>query len=87
MITEFVDANLAHCKVKGRSVTGLLILLNQTPIEWFSKNQATVETSTYGSELVASRISVEKLQEFRYLICILGAPVDGSGYLFGEIFL
>ena len=43
-ITHFVDANLFHDMITGRSVTGILDLLNQTPIDWFSKKQATVET-------------------------------------------
>jgi hypothetical protein len=36
-------------------------LLDKTPIEWYSKKQATVETSPYGSVLVAARICVEQI--------------------------
>ena len=46
--TSHVDANLLHCKLTGRSLTGILHFLNQTPSAWFSKRQATVETATYG---------------------------------------
>ena len=38
-MTTFVDANLMHCKVTGKSATGILHLVNQTPVEWFSKKQ------------------------------------------------
>ena len=55
--TTYVDANLYHCLVSGRSATGILHLLNGTPIDWYSKRQATVETATYGSEFVAARIA------------------------------
>ena len=55
--TTFVDANLQHCKVTGKSATGILHFVNQTPVDWFCKQcHGTVETSTYGSEFVAASI-------------------------------
>ena len=45
--THYVDANLFHDVLTGRSVTGTLHLLNKTPIDYYSKKQATVETATY----------------------------------------
>ena len=42
VLTAFVDANLYHDLITGRSVTGILHLINQTPIDWFTKRQATV---------------------------------------------
>ena len=53
-INSFKDSSLEHCKVIGKSVTGIIHLINQTPIAWFSKLQGTVEATTYGSELVAA---------------------------------
>jgi hypothetical protein len=52
-ITTYVDADHAHDQVTRRSVTGILLFINNTPIRWYSKRQNTVETSTYGAELVA----------------------------------
>ena len=52
--TTYKNANHFHDFVTGRAVTGILHLLNQTPIDWFSKRQATVETATYRSEFVAA---------------------------------
>eukprot|EP00537_Pseudo-nitzschia_pungens_P006437 CAMPEP_0172357460 /NCGR_PEP_ID=MMETSP1060-20121228/1836_1 /TAXON_ID=37318 /ORGANISM="Pseudo-nitzschia pungens, Strain cf. cingulata" /LENGTH=79 /DNA_ID=CAMNT_0013078161 /DNA_START=614 /DNA_END=850 /DNA_ORIENTATION=+ len=49
----FVDADHAGCKATRRSHTGIIIFLNRAPIMWFSKRQTTVETSTFGSEIVA----------------------------------
>jgi hypothetical protein len=46
--TTYQDANLMHDLVTGRSMTGILHLMNQTPIQWFSKKQNVVETATYG---------------------------------------
>jgi hypothetical protein len=58
-MTVYVDADHAHDLVTRRSITGILVMLNNTPIRWISNLQKTVETSTYGSELVASRIATE----------------------------
>ena len=43
----YVDATSMHCISTGRSVTGIIHLLNGTPIDLFSKKQETVETTTY----------------------------------------
>lgn len=44
-------------------------------MKWLSKRQKTVETSSYGSELVASRLAVELILEIRYKLRMLGVPV------------
>ena len=54
------------------------------PMRWYSKKQSTVETSTYGSELVASRIVVDLILEMRYALCMLGVPLDGPALLLGD---
>jgi hypothetical protein len=58
-MTVYVDADHAHDLVTRRSITGILVMLNNTPIRWISKRQSLVEASAYGSELVASRVSTE----------------------------
>ena len=60
VMTSYVDANLYHDMLSGRSVMGILHFFNQTPVEWFSKKQATVETATYGSEFVAAKTAVQQ---------------------------
>ncbi len=45
-MTALVDTNHAGNQVTRCSHTGILIYLNQAPIIWYSKAQATVETST-----------------------------------------
>ena len=82
--THFVDANLMHCMVSGKSVTGILHLVNQTPIDWFSKKQATVETATYGSEFVAARTCVEQITDLRLTLRYLGVPLRDKSYMFGD---
>jgi hypothetical protein len=56
-MTVYVDSDHAHDLVTRRSITGILVMLNYTAIRWISKGQKTVETSHYGSELVASRVA------------------------------
>ena len=83
-ITTFVDANLMHDMVTGRSVTGIIHMMNKTPIEWFCKRQNQVETATYGSEFMALRIGVEQIMELRYMLRMLGVPVEGPSWIFGD---
>jgi hypothetical protein len=73
----FVDANHAGDRVTRRSHTGIIIFLNRAPIIWYSKQQNTVETSTFGSEFVAARITVELIESLRYKLCMFGVPIEG----------
>jgi hypothetical protein len=82
--THYVDANLMHDLTTGRSVTGILHLVNKTPIEWHSKKQATVETATYGSEFVAARTCVEQIIDIRHTLRYLGVPIREKSYMFGD---
>jgi hypothetical protein len=75
-MTIYVDADHAHDLVTRRSITGILFMLNNTPIPWIFNFQKTFETSTYGSELVASRIATELIREVRYMLRSLGVALD-----------
>lgn len=57
---------------------------NKTPVRWYSKRQNTVESSSYGSELVAARIATEMVIEIRYNLMMLGVPVLGSALMLGD---
>ena len=83
-LTTYVDANLYHDFISGRSVTGILQLVNGTPIDWYTKRQDTVETATYGSELVAARIATDKSIDLRLTLRYMGVPVRGATYMFGD---
>jgi hypothetical protein len=83
-ITTYFDADHAHDLETRRSVTGVMIFLNKTPVQWYSKRQATVESSTYGSELVAARIATELTMAMRYRLRMLGVPIDGPTDLLGD---
>jgi len=80
----FFDSSHSSCLLTRRSTTCYLMFVNNTPIKWFSKRQNCVETSTYGSEVVAGRIAVDAAVELRYNLRMLGAPVKGRTTLFGD---
>ena len=83
-ITFFLDANLGHDKVTGRSCSGIITMLNMTPTDWFCKLQNTVETATYSSEFTVARQCVDKALAERYKLCALGVPIDGPAFMFGD---
>jgi hypothetical protein len=63
---------------------GILHLMNQTPIDWYAKKQATVETATYGSEFVAARTCVEQIMDLRTTLRYLGVRVSDKSFMFGD---
>ena len=82
--THFVDANLQHDLISGKSVTGTLHFFNKTPMDWWTKLQSTVETATFGSEYVAARTCTEQITDLRLTLRYLGVPVNGPSYMFGD---
>ena len=55
IITTYVAENQYHDLTTGKLVTGIIHLLNQTVIDYFTKKQPVVKTATYGSEFMAAR--------------------------------
>ena len=79
-----VDSDHTGDKVSHRSRSGLLIHLNTTSVEWFSKKQSTVETSVFGAEFVAMKQGIEALQCLRYKLRVMGIPISGSSCIYGD---
>ena len=65
-------------------MTGLIHMVNKTPLDWFCKKQNTVETSTYGSEFTAGRIAVDQIIHLRYTLRMLGVPLEGPSIILGD---
>lgn len=82
--TYFVDANHMGNKITGISDTGILGFLQSTPAFWYCKSQKTVETSSYGSEIMAARIATEALIASRYKLRMLRVPVNTAAVLLGD---
>ena len=82
--TTTMDANLNHCLATCKSLTGCLHFVNKTPVDWYSKKQATVETATSGSEFVAAKTATEQIMDIRQTLRYLGAPIGAKYFLFGD---
>ena len=78
----FVDSDHAGDNVTRRSQTGILIFVNRAPILWYSKQQNTVETSTFGSEFIAMKTAVEQVESLRYKLRMFGVPLEGPTNVF-----
>ena len=83
-ITVYVDADHAHDQITRRSITGIIVMINKTPVRWICKRQKTVESSTYGSELVAARIATELIMEIQYALQMLGVPLEWPAMMLGD---
>ena len=57
---------------------------NKTPVDWYSKKQATIETATYGLEFVAAKTAREQIMDIRQTLRYLGAPIGSKSFWFGE---
>jgi hypothetical protein len=83
-LLHYVDTNLYHDWVTGRSVTGIFHIINQTHLAWFSKKQSTVETATYGCEFVAARTAREQILDIRNTLRYLEVPAETASILIGD---
>ena len=78
---------LLYCSVltvMGRSASGILEFINQTPMDWFSKRQSQVETATYGSEFMVARQATARMIDLRYSLRSFGVPLNGPSWMFGD---
>jgi hypothetical protein len=78
----YVDADWAGNLVNRRSHTGLIIYIQNAPIIWMSKKQKTVETSTHGAELCATKIALELIEGLRYKLRMFGVEIKGPTLMF-----
>ena len=74
-LTCYVDSDWASDKSNRRSVTGYIIYFGSTPIEWSSKAQSMVETSTYSAEFIALKTAVEHVKGIRNSLRSFGIHV------------
>ena len=79
-----VDADHAANTTTRRSRTGFLVYLNCSLVYWFSKKQASVESSSFGSEFVAMKQCCEYIRGLRYKLRMMGIPCEGPAYIEGD---
>ena len=80
----WVDSDHTGDKMTRQSRTGYFIFLNTALIDWLSKKQATIECSVFGAEFVAMKTGVEALRGIRYKLHMIGVPLTGPTYIYGE---
>ena len=80
----YVDADRTGDKITRRSRTGYIVFLNMAPIYWFSKKQASIETSSFGSEFIAMKQCCEFIRGLRYKLRMMGLPVNEPAFIKGD---
>ena len=58
---------------------------SMTTTDWYSKEEATVATTTYGSEFVAAKTAIEQIMDLRYILRYLGVSIKSKLDMFGDI--
>ena len=84
LMRVYVDADHAGDRLTRRSRTGYLILLNMSPIYWYSKKQTGIETSSFGSEFIAMKQCCEYVRGLRYKLRMMGIPVEDPAFIYGD---
>jgi hypothetical protein len=82
ILRMFVDSDHAGNMITRRYRTGYVQRINNAVVNWFSKRQGSVETSTFGSEFVALKTAMEANRGLRYRLRMMGVPIDGPTYVF-----
>ena len=63
---------------------GIILLVNQTPIEWHSKLQKPVETATFGWEFTSACICTNKIVDTHYTLKSMGVNIEDKAWMLGN---
>ena len=80
----FVDSDHAGDKSDRRSRMGFMIFMNMAMINWYTKNQATVQGAFFGAEFVAMKQGLEASRGIIFKLRMMGVRIDGPTYVYGE---
>ena len=84
LFNDWVDADHVRYFLTSRSHMGVIVFIKSSPIVWYSKHQATIKSSTFGSEVVVTRTYLKLVKKNRYKLKIMGGPVDGPVIFWGD---
>ena len=84
VMSACADADHAADTTTRRSRTGFLVHLNCAPTHWLSKKQASVESSSFGSEFTAMENCTECLRGLRHKLGMMDIPVEGPAFVLGD---
>ena len=82
IIQVYVDTNHAGKLGKRRPHSGILVYVNSSLINFYIKRQNTVESSSFGSEIVSLRIATEVVEAFSYKLTTLGVYLEGPAEVY-----
>ncbi|CAM9876141.1 unnamed protein product [Heterosigma akashiwo] len=74
VLRAYTDADFCQDRIDGKSVTGYVIMLGDSPIVWASKLQTAVTTSTVEAEYLALRSGLKDIMWLRHLLVDLSCP-------------
>ena len=74
----FVDSKHAGNRQTRRSRTGLMIYMNLSLINWYSKKQSTIETSVFDAEFVATKVGMDTLHAIQCKLRMMGTYIYGD---------
>ena len=83
-MSAMVDADHAADTTSRKSRTGFLAFLNCALMHWMSKKQASVESSSFGSDFMAVKKCTECPRGLRFKLRMMGAPVEGPAHIHGD---
>jgi hypothetical protein len=83
-LSHYLDATAFHDIITGRSVNGMLHVINKTPIDWYSKKQATAQMATHGSKSLETHTSVERDMDQRLKLRYLEVSIRSRNCIFGD---
>ena len=76
LVSSFIDEKFMADLTTGRSHTGIIRLMRNTPMYCYSKSQYCVETSTHGSEYTAALICTNQIFDLCNTLCYFGVPLQ-----------
>ena len=65
-------------------MAGFIIVLNVTPVHWFSKKQTAFEMSFFVCNFLAMDKCCEYLKVLRYIFSIMGIPLKNLCFIYDE---
>jgi hypothetical protein len=83
-LAGYTDSDYATDSTNGKSVSGMVFMMNGGPICWKSKQQSTVALSTCEAELIAATSTAKEAMWLRKLLPELGVPMSEPVQCLGD---
>ena len=84
IVSAYVDSDHAGGIVTRRSRTVFFIYCNNALVYWMSKKQGSIETSSFGSELVAMQACTEYIRGLKFKLQMIGIQFNCPVFIYGD---